>query len=353
MAVCLVTGCLGLIGSEAVRQFHAEGYKVVGIDNNSRKSFFGEEGNNETTLDDFFDLREFEFIPADLRNYDAIKSVFETYGTSIEIVIHTASLPAHDTCDLNPYLAYSVNVTGTFNVLELTKIFCPNALFIFTSSSKVYGNRHSSLDYIELDTRYDFDKNHELYDGIPETWNPDSDDRSMLGSTKLAADVLCQQFALTYGIRMGIWRPGTLTAPAHAGTMQHGFLSYLTKCAITKTPYIINGYNKKQLRDVWHSYDVVNAFKLFVRNPKQLGIWNIGGSRHSNVSMMEAINVIEEYTGEKMNIEYNPQPRKADHLIWIGSANKFLKDYPSYTWKYTVEEIIKELVDNWKVKLNG
>ena len=350
--ICLVTGCAGLIGSEVVRKFHDNGYHVVGIDNGGRRSYFGDSGSSVATIEDFFDLKEFEYFSNDITDVTAIESIFQSYSNRVGIVIHAASLPAHTTCNENPYLAYSVNVTGTFNVLEATRKYCPAATFIFCSSSKVYVNRHSSETYMEYDKRYDFSQGHPLYEGIPETWNPDCDDRSMLGSTKLAADVLCQQYALTYGINMMISRPGTLTGPSHAGVKEHGFLSYLTRCGVEKKNYTIFGYKGKQVRSVWHASDMVEAFRQFIKKPKNLGIYNIDGSRHSNVSTLEAIDIIQEHTGNRMKIKYVNKTREADHRFFIGNSKKFLEDYPKYEWTYNVEEIIKELCDSWKRKLN-
>lgn len=353
MSVIIVTGAAGLIGSECVKRFHSYGYYVVGIDNNSRKKFFGETGSTESTLDEFLDQPRFTLLSIDITDYDCLKKVFEEYHCNITAVIHTAALPAHQTCDADPLKAFHVNVTGTVNILECMRKFSPAARFQFISSSKVYGNRHSDIPFIELDTRYDLPEAHELYNGIPETWNPDQDDRSFLGSTKLAADAMVQQYALTHGIRSTIWRPGCLVGPNHRGVEAHGFLSYLTRCGVSGKEYTVHGYNMKQVRDNWHASDMVRAFAMTIENPKApiLAIYNIGGSRFSNCSMKEAIDLTERFTGKKMNVAYSDEPRKADHKWFIGDARKFLADYPMYKWEFGTEKIIEELVKNWQKEL--
>lgn len=355
MDTVIITGCAGLIGSECVKKFHSLGYEIVGIDNYSRGKYFGEKGNSARTIDEFFNMKRFNFYSADISNHSAVDEIFKQYSGRTVLVIHTASLPAHTTCDENPFLAYSVNVSGTVNILEGIKTYCHCANFIFCSSSKVYGNRHSKEEGLKkVEKRFDFKKRHPLYGGIPEEWNPDADDRSILGSTKLAADVMCQQYSQTYGITTSIWRPGCLSGENHAGTTQHGFLSYLTRCALERKKYTIFGYGGYQTRDNWHSSDMINAFDMWFRKPKrELSIYNIGGSRFSNCSVLEAIDIIQEYIGNKMNIEINNTPRKADHKFFIGSSKRFLSDYPEYKWKYNSEDIIHRLCDSWKEKLNG
>ena len=344
----VVTGVLGLVGSAAAKRFLAEGFSVVGIDNDSRRTFFGEEGSTMEVLDDFIDVKGFSFYRADLRNVSAIQDVFSEHALKIAAVIHTASLPAHETCDQNPRLAFDVNVTGTVNILEAVREYCPSATLIFTSSSKVWGCRHNLLPYIEHEKRYDLPKNHPYYSGIPEPHNNDRDERSFLGTTKLAADVLCQEYAYKFGIPTTIFRPVCLTGPNHKGTEAHGFLSYLTRCAIMEKPYQIYGYKGKQVRCNWHVKDMVAAFSMVVQDPSPLQVFNVGGSRHSNCSTLEAIDIINEHIGRRMKWEYRETPRAADHLWAIGSADAFLKRYPKYRWMYGTEDIIHELLDAWQ-----
>ncbi len=348
--VVLITGALGLVGSAAAKRFLAEGYHVVGVDNDSRKTFFGDEGSTMEVLDDFIDQKGFSFYRSDLRNVSAIQDIFNDHGRNTVAVIHTASLPAHETCDLNPRLAFDVNVAGTVNILEAMRAYGSSATLIFTSSSKVWGCRHNALPYLEHPLRYDLPPEHPYYNGIPEKYNNDHDERSFLGTTKLAADVLCQEYAYKFGIPTTIFRPVCLTGPNHKGTEAHGFLSYLTRCAIMEKPYVVYGYKGKQVRCNWHVKDMVNAFSLVIRDPSPLQIFNVGGSRHSNCSTLEAIEVINEHIGRRMKWEYRDTPRTADHLWAVGSSEAFLARYPTYQWKYGTEDIIRELLDAWQYR---
>lgn len=346
----LITGCAGLIGSEAVRKFHSLGYEVIGIDNLSRKKYFGDEGNSAGTLDEFFDLEGFHFYSTDITNYSELDSIFSRNKNRIVLVVHTASLPAHESCDKKPKLAFEVNVGGTVNLLECVREHSPNAKFIFLSSSKIYGNAHSSLTYIEKEKRFDFGEGIALWNGIPENY-PITNGDSVLGSTKLAADIMVQEYANNYGITTSIWRPGCLTGSSAAGTTEHSYLSYLTRCAVEKKSYCIYGFGGKQVRSIWNSKDVLEALTLWFKKPKkELSIFNIDGSRFSNCSVLEAIDIIQEYTGEEMKITFGPQ-RKNDHKHWIGSSKLFLKEYPEYKWRYTLEDTIHELIDGWREKL--
>lgn len=348
MAVCIITGCAGLVGSEAVRKFHSLGYRVIGIDNNSRKTFFGESGSTETTLDEFFNLREFEFIPADIRNFDAIKSVFENYRENIEVVIHCAAQPAHVYSAAHPLDDFAINAYSTVNLLELTRQMCPSAVFIFCSSSKVYGDSVNRLPLIEYEKRLDVPEDHPCYLGIPEDWPVDQSNHSVYGAGKLAADIYCQEYAYNYGLRTNIVRPGCLSGPNHMGVPSHGFLSWLVRAAVTNQTYIINGYKGKQVRDNIHSSDLVNAFWLMVQNPGAGEVYNLGGGRESNCSILEAIDMVETSLDKKMAVEYSNTPREGDHKYFIGSDVKFKKKYTNFKRQYSQEELIKEICEKWK-----
>ncbi len=353
VSVVIVTGSAGLIGSEASRHFAKQGFDVVGIDNDLRQTFFGSEASTlwqrqqlEREL-----LAHYHHIEADIRNDDAIDDVFQHYGEAISLVVHTAAQPSHDWAAREPKTDFSVNAQGTLNLLEATRQFAPHAPFIFTSTNKVYGDTPNRLPLIEHDTRWEIDPTHTYVDGIREDMSIDQTLHSLFGASKVAADVIVQEYGRYFGMKTVVFRGGCLTGPNHSGTQLHGFLAYLVKCAATSTPYTVFGYGGKQVRDNIHSADLIAAFDAFFRNPRCGEVYNIGGSRFSNCSMLEAIRLAEEVTGRELQWSYSETNRSGDHIWWISDVRKFQLDYPNWRLKRNVRDICREIyetnADRW------
>ncbi len=347
MPVVIVSGSAGLIGSEASKFFHEKGFDVVGIDNDMRAYFFGKEAsthwNNEKLRKS---LNRYTPISADIRDEKAIFSVFQKYGKDIQAVIHTAAQPSHDWAAREPFTDFTVNANGTLVFLEATRQFAPDACFIFTSTNKVYGDTPNNLPLVEQDKRWELSKSHPYFEhGIDEQMSIDHSKHSIFGASKVAADVMVQEYGQYFGIKTGVFRGGCLTGPAHSGAELHGFLAYLVKCALQKKPYTIFGYKGKQVRDNIHSYDLVNAFWHFYQKPKVGAVYNMGGSRHSQCSMLEAIDYIKELSGAELSYSLSDQNRSGDHIWWISDVRRFQKDFPEWKYKYGIKDIIKEIID--------
>lgn len=346
MAIVLVTGSAGLIGSESVRFFCEKGFTVVGIDNNMRQVFFGEdastEWNREKLSRDYGD--RYIHHSVDIRDDRAISSIFKEYSSEITLIIHTAAQPSHDWAAKDPYMDFSVNANGTLVLLENTRQHCPGAVFIFCSTNKVYGDRPNFLPLIEQEFRWEIDGNHPYYaNGIDEGMSIDACKHSLFGASKVAADVLVQEYGRYFEMKTASFRGGCLTGPSHSGTQLHGFLSYLMKCTMTGQSYNVYGYQGKQVRDNIHSYDLVNAFSHFYQAPRVAEVYNIGGSRFSNCSMLEAIGECEAIAGKKLNWQYVETNRIGDHIWWISDVSKFKEHYPTWELTYTVTDILKEI----------
>ena len=342
MPKLLVTGSCGLIGSECVRFFAKEGFSVVGIDNNMRKFFFGEdasvEWNKKRLLEE---VDSYEHFDLDIRNSQSLEKLFQEY--KFDLIIHTASQPSHDWAAKDPYTDFSINAQGTLVLLESFRKFCPEAVFIFTSTNKVYGDRPNTLPFIELPTRFDLAQAHPFYKGIDESMSIDNSLHSLFGVSKASADMLVQEYGRYFHLKTVCFRGGCLTGPAHSGTELHGFLSYLVRCCLSGKKYTIYGYKGKQVRDNIHSYDLVNAFWHFYQNPRSGEVYNIGGSRFSNISMLEAIEITEKVCGKKLNYEYSDKARIGDHIWWISDVSKFKSHYPQWDFTYDVPKIIEEI----------
>ena len=340
MNTIVITGSYGLIGSEVWRFYNSLGFRVIGIDNDMRKYFFGEstkdKSNNNFTNYIHYDI--------DIRNYEEITKIFSEYSTDISLIVHTAAQPSHDWAVKEPITDFTVNALGTLNLLECTRLFCPNATFIFTSTNKVYGDTPNNLPLIELNSRYELLPEHKFYKGIDETMSIDQTKHSLFGVSKTSADLLVQEYGRYFGIKTGIFRGGCLTGPSHAGAELHGFLSYLIKCFISKKPYTIFGYNGKQVRDNIHSYDLVSAFHEFYLSPRIGEVYNIGGSRHSNISMLESIDKISSILGTKLNYTISKDNRIGDHIWYISDVTKFKEHYPNWEYKYDIDMIINEMI---------
>lgn len=347
MNICLVTGSSGLIGSESVTFFAEKFDKVIGIDNNMRARFFGEDASTEWNTKKLIDsISNFEHNNADIRNIQELETIFSKYKSDIKLVVHTAAQPSHDWAANEPITDFTVNANGTLNLLEMTRLHCEKAVFIFTSTNKVYGDTPNYLPLIELDKRWEIDKSHPYYkDGIDENMSIDQTKHSLFGASKVAADVLVQEYGKYFGMNTGVFRGGCLTGPNHSGTKLHGFLSYLMKCAITGDKYTVFGYQGKQVRDNIHSWDLVNMFWHYYQNPLQGEVYNAGGGRHSNCSMTEAIEMCEKITGKPMNYEYSESNRIGDHIWWISDVSKFKKHYPEWTWKYNINDILTQIYE--------
>lgn len=348
MSVAVVTGAAGLIGSEAVRHFADKGLDVVGIDNDMRSRFFGDEASTAWQRQQLeCDLGErYRHVNADIRDTDAIESLFRSLGNEIALVVHTAAQPSHDWAAREPHTDFTVNANGTLNMLEATRQFASEAVFIFTSTNKVYGDTPNRLPLVEQELRWEIDPAHEFAGGISEAMSIDQTMHSLFGASKVAADVMVQEYGRYFDMKTAFFRGGCLTGPNHSGTQLHGFLAYLVKCATTGTPYTVFGYKGKQVRDNIHSADLISAFDHFFRNPRSGEVYNMGGSRFSNCSMMEAIRICEEITGQPMNYTYTETNRMGDHIWWISDVSKFQSHYPAWTLQYDVPRICGEIHAN-------
>jgi len=344
MSVVMVTGSAGLIGSESVRFFCKLGFDIIGIDNDMRRVFFGEDAStrwNQKALEEEF--QNYKHYDVDIRDEKAIGRIFSEYGKDIILIIHTAAQPSHDWAAKEPYTDFTVNANGTLILLENTRKHCPEAVFIFTSTNKVYGDAPNSLPLVELETRWEIEEGHQYYNGINESMSIDQSKHSLFGASKVAADVLVQEYGRYFGMKTACFRGGCLTGPNHAGTMLHGFLSYLMKCMMMEQPYTVFGYKGKQVRDNIHSYDLVNAFYHFYQAPRTGEVYNFGGSRFSNCSMVEAVEMCEKIAGKKLNWKYTDENRIGDHIWYISDVRKFRKHYPDWEYKYDIKGILTEI----------
>ncbi len=343
MSTAIITGSAGLIGSEATRHFAAQGMEVVGIDNDMRAAFFGPEASTEWNSQKLrSELKNYTHHAADIRNQDAIFSIFARYGKDIKLVVHTAAQPSHDWAAREPFTDFGVNAVGTLTMLEATRKYCPEAVFIFTSTNKVYGDNPNKLPLIELETRWEIDPSHPYVKGIDENMSIDHCMHSVFGASKSAADLMVQEYGRYFDMPTACFRGGCLTGPAHSGTQLHGFLAYLMKCCVTRTPYQVFGYKGKQVRDNIHSYDLIQAFDAFFRAPRVAEVYNIGGGRFSNCSMIEAITLCEQITGNQLDWTYKDGNRMGDHIWWVGDLSRFESHYPDWKLKYDVHGILKE-----------
>src|SRR5882757_4121357 len=310
MSVTIVTGAAGLIGSETCKRFHKEGLQLVGIDNDMRARFFGPEASTSKTRKTLEgSLKNYQHFEADIRDFGAIEAIFKKFGKDVKSVVHTAAQPSHDWAAREPHTDFGVNATGTLNMLEATRLHCPDAAFVFTSTNKVYGDTPNRLPLVAEEKRWEIEKGHGYWNGIDETMSIDQTKHSLFGASKVAADVLVQEYGRYFGMRTVCFRGGCLTGPAHAGTELHGFLAYLMKCTVTGKPYRVFGYHGKQVRDNIHSHDLAEAFWQFIQKPRAGEVYNLGGSRHSNCSMLEAIDLSQEISGRELRLTYEEDNR--------------------------------------------
>lgn len=347
MEIAVITGSAGLIGSESVRFFADKMDLVIGIDNDLRAYFFGKEASTDWSRRDLEEKTpNYRHVQADIRDFDALAKVFGEYGADIKIIIHTAAQPSHDWAAREPITDFTVNANGTLNLLELARIHCPAAVFIFTSTNKVYGDAPNELPLVELEDRWEIETSHPYYQkGIDENMRIDQSKHSLFGASKVAADVLVQEYGKYFGMHTGIFRGGCLTGPNHSGAQLHGFLSYLMKCAVTGGHYTVFGYKGKQVRDNIHAFDLVNMFYHFYLNPRQGEVYNAGGGRHSNCSMKEAIAICEQITGKKMNYTYAGENRIGDHIWYISDVSKFKAHFPEWDFKFGLNDILVQIFE--------
>ena len=354
MGVAVVTGSAGLIGSEAVRHFAGLGLDVVGIDNDMRREFFGAEASTAWNVDRLSSElgTSYSHYGVDIRNRDELAKIFAKYGRDIAVVIHTAAQPSHDWALRDPYTDFDINAGGTLNVLQNVREHCIDAPVIHCSTNKVYGDRPNTLPLTEQETRWEIDPAHPYANGITEDMSIDSCLHSVFGASKVAADVMVQEYGRYFGMKTACFRGGTLTGPAHSATELHGFLGYVMRCNMERRTYKIFGYKGKMVRDAIHSHDVVSAFEAFFRNPRSAAVYNLGGGRFSNTSHLEAFALAEKISGVEMQTEYVETNRVGDHIWWIGSNAAFQADYPEWKQAYDVPAIMQEIyeanVDRWQ-----
>lgn len=348
MKIAIVTGSAGLIGSESVSFLSEKMDLVVGLDNNMRSYFFGENASTEWNKQRLqHKYPNYVHENADIRNFDEVCRIFQKYGADISLIIHTAAQPSHDWAAKEPLTDFTVNANGTLNLLEATRLFASEAVFVFTSTNKVYGDTPNLLPLIELEDRWEISSDHPYFaQGIDENMSIDQTKHSLFGASKVAADVLVQEYGRYFGMKTGVFRGGCLTGPNHSGTQLHGFLSYLMKCAVTGDHYTIFGYQGKQVRDNIHSHDLVNMFWHFYNNPRPGEVYNAGGSRFSNCSMKEGIAMCEQITGKKMNYSYSECNRIGDHIWWISDLSKFKSHYPEWTWEFNIWDILGQIYES-------
>ncbi len=345
MSTAVVTGSAGLVGSETVKFLHAQGMEVLGIDNNMREYFFGADGSTRWKAQEMISsLPRYRHLEIDIRDQDAVFRLFQE-RSEILLIVHCASQPSHDWAAREPITDFTVNANGTMVMLEATRRYAPDAVFIFTSTNKVYGDLPNSLPFVETETRWELAPEHPYAErGIDENMSIDGSMHSIFGASKVAADVMTQEYGRYFGLKTAVFRGGCLTGPAHSAAELHGFLAYLVKCLVSRRPYTVFGYGGKQVRDNIHSSDLVNAFWHFFQSPRCGEVYNIGGSRHSNCSMLEAIQIAEAQCGQKLDYTLTQRTRPGDHIWWISDVSRFQGHFPEWKYRYSLEDIIRELI---------
>ena len=346
MSVVLITGSTGLVGSESVRFFCKKGFDVIGIDNNLRKFFFGKDGSTLWLKNKLLkDFKNFKNFNVDIRNFTSLDKIFKKYSKNISLIVHCAAQPSHDYGKNFPIIDFNINATGTLNLLELTKKYCALSPFIFMSTNKVYGDNPNKLKIYEKSTRWELKKGDKFFNGVNETFPIDNCTHSFFGVSKTYADLIVQEYGKNVGLKTVCFRGGCITGPNHSGTKLHGFLSYLVKLSLSKKKYSLIGYKGKQVRDNLHSKDLINCFWEFYKKPKKGEIYNIGGGRYSNCSILEALNIVEEISKTKIKKEFIKKPRVGDHIWYVSNISKFKKDYPNWKQIYNTKKIIEELIE--------
>jgi CDP-paratose 2-epimerase len=352
MGIAIVTGSGGLIGSESVRFFAEQGFEVIGLENDMRARFFGSEASTSPTSKRLVEeVDGFRWEQLDIRDGEGVDALFARHARQIELIIHTAAQPSHDWAASDPKTDFTVNANGTLNLLQAAREHSPGATFIFTSTNKVYGDRPNFLPLEERATRLELPDSHRWHGGIDTDMSIDLTTHSLFGVSKAAADLLVQEYGRYFDMPTVCFRGGCLTGPQHAGAQLHGFLAYLMKCTVTGTPYTIFGYGGKQVRDNIHAHDVVRAFAAFHAEPQAGAVYNLGGGRESNVSMIEAIGLCQQIAGRELNYTLSEQARIGDHRWWISDLDAFKLDYPQWRLSYQIDDVIRDIyernVEQW------
>ena len=345
MPVVVVTGSAGLVGSEFVEFLIGKGFQVFGIDNDMRSYFFGADAStrwNRDRLAERYGPR-YAHVEADIRDRGALEALFRELAPEIALIVHAAAQPSHDWAVREPGTDFAINTVGTHNLLEMLRLHAPDAVFVFTSTNKVYGDSPNRLPLVELDTRWEVDPGHPMSRGIDESMSIDQSLHSLFGASKVAADVLVQEYGRYFGLKTACFRAGCLTGPLHSGAQLHGFLAYLMRCTLRGEPYTVFGYKGKQVRDNLHSYDLVNAFYHFYLAPRCGEVYNIGGSRHSECSMIEAIRLCEEISGMRLRFDCTEASRTGDHIWYISDVGKFRSHYPEWQYRHDLRSILAEV----------
>ena len=348
MPTAIVTGSGGLIGSESVARFVARGYSVIGLENDMRARFFGPEASTAhttTALRKRFPA-EFRSLELDIRDRAGVERVFAEQAGSIGLVIHTAAQPSHDWAATDPHMDFEVNALGTLNLLQAARTHAPQATFVFCSTNKVYGDLPNSLPLLEQAERLELPAGHPYHEGIDTSMSIDRSTHSLFGVSKTSADLLVQEYGRYFEMPTVCFRGGCLTGPNHAGTQLHGFLSYLMRSTVVGEPYTVFGYGGKQVRDNIHAADLVAAFEAFHAAPRTGGaVYNIGGGRASNCSMLEAIELCQEIAGRELDWTLSQQHRTGDHRWWISDLRPFIADHPGWRLSYGLKDILREVHD--------
>jgi CDP-paratose 2-epimerase len=353
MNIALITGSGGLVGSESVEFMNEKFDLIIGVDNDMRQYFFGAEASTNWNVEFLkSNYSNYKHYNCDIRNYAELETIFKQYGNDIKLIIHTAAQPSHDWAAKEPFTDFTINANGTLNMLELMRLNCPESVFIFTSTNKVYGDNPNYLPLVELETRWEIAESHPYFkNGIDENLSLDHTKHSIFGASKVAADIMAQEYGKYFNLKVGVFRGGCLTGPRHSGAKLHGFLSYLMKCAITGNHYTVFGYKGKQVRDNIHSFDLVNMFWHFYQNPKNGEAYNAGGGRFSNCSMQEGIKLCEEISGNKMNYTYADDNRIGDHIWYISDVSKFMNHYPTWQYKFNLQTTLSQIHDEMKKRI--
>jgi CDP-paratose 2-epimerase len=358
MPTAIITGSGGLIGSESVRHFVGAGFDVIGMENDMRADFFGRDASTGPVSEQLVDRFDaFEWLALDIRDVDGVDHVFKQNAKALELIIHAAAQPSHDWAASDPQTDFSINANGTMNLLESARRHAPDATFVFVSTNKVYGDLPNHLPLIETDTRLELPEDHPYFGGIDTSMSIDRSMHSLFGVSKAAADLMVQEYGRYFDMPTVCFRGGCLTGPQHAGAQLHGFLSYLMKCTVTGEPYTVNGYGGKQVRDNIHSADVASAFEAFHRSPRAAAVYNLGGGRHSNCSMLEAIALCESIAGRRLDWRLSDKARMGDHRWWISDLGEFEQDYPGWKLGYGIEEMLREIfeqnAESWESAARG
>ncbi len=342
----LVTGSSGLIGSEVVRHFDGLGWDVHGVDNNMRADFFGPDGDtrwNQHQLEEV--CRSFRHQELDIRDRVAVLRIVEELAP--DVIVHTAAQPSHDLAASRPFDDFDVNAVGTLNLLEATRQHAPEAVFVHMSTNKVYGDAPNDLPLDELETRWEY-ATPEDWDGIREDMRIDRSKHSLFGASKVAADVMVQEYGRYFGLKSCCLRGGCLTGPNHSGVELHGFLSYLVKVNVEGGLYRVFGYKGKQVRDNIHSFDVAQFIEMFIAEPRCGEVYNLGGGRGNSCSILEAFANVEALTGKKMRWDYVDKNREGDHICYISDLSKMKKHYPGWDISTNLGQIFEEIVISWQ-----